>query len=62
MVMYRWSTSVGASSPGSFALRSAQPRIEFHGSTGVKGEKTDACCEQVGEIAHQASCFRNVEF
>jgi hypothetical protein len=28
----------------------------------VKGERTDVYCEEVGEVAYQASCFRNVEF
>ena len=28
----------------------------------VKGERTDIYCDQVGEMAYQASCFRNVEF
>ena len=32
------------------------------GRTWVKGERTDVCCEQVGEVAYQASCFRNVQF
>jgi hypothetical protein len=32
------------------------------GRTWVKGERTDIYCDQVGEQAYQASCFRNVEF
>src|SRR5690242_14771473 len=32
------------------------------GRTWIKGERTDVYCEQVGEAAYQASCFRNVEF
>jgi hypothetical protein len=28
----------------------------------VKGERSGVYCEQVGEVAYQASCFRNVEF
>jgi hypothetical protein len=38
-------------------------RIMVRGNrTWVKGERTDVYCDQVGEIAYQASCFRNVEF
>jgi hypothetical protein len=32
------------------------------GRTWIKGERTGIYCEQVGETAYQASCFRNVEF
>ncbi len=32
------------------------------GRTWVKGEQTDVYCDQVGETAYRASCFRNVEF
>jgi hypothetical protein len=32
------------------------------GRTWIKGERADVYCEQVGEVAYQASCFRNVEF
>ena len=32
------------------------------GRTWVKGERTDIYCDQVGEQAYQASCFRNVDF
>jgi hypothetical protein len=28
----------------------------------VKGEQTDVYCDDVGEVAYRASCFRNVEF
>src|SRR5712691_486792 len=28
----------------------------------VKGERADVYCEEVGEAAYRASCFRNVEF
>jgi hypothetical protein len=28
----------------------------------LKGERTGVYCDQVGEMAYQASCFRNVEF
>lgn len=30
--------------------------------TWVKGERAGVYCEEVGETAYQASCFRNVEF
>lgn len=30
--------------------------------TWVKGEQAGVYCDQVGEAAYQASCFRNVEF
>ena len=32
------------------------------GKTSVKGEMTGVYCDQVGEIAYQASCYRNVKF
>lgn len=32
------------------------------GKRWVKGELTGIHCDQVGEMAYQASCFRNVEF
>ena len=32
------------------------------GKRWVKGERTGIYCEQVGEQAYKASCFRNVEF
>lgn len=28
----------------------------------IKGERTDVYCDQVGEIAYQASCYKNVDF
>jgi hypothetical protein len=28
----------------------------------VKGERSDVYCDEVGEVAYKASCFRNVEF
>ena len=28
----------------------------------IKGELTDVCCENMGEVAYQASCLRNVSF
>ena len=28
----------------------------------VKGERTDVYCDEVGEVAYQASCFRNGDF
>lgn len=28
----------------------------------LKGERTDVYCDEVGEIAYQASCYKNVEF
>jgi hypothetical protein len=31
------------------------------GKTWIKGERSDVYCEQVGEVAYQASCFRNVK-
>jgi hypothetical protein len=36
--------------------------LQRGGKTWVKGEVTGVYCEQVGEMAYQASCFRNVEF
>ncbi len=32
------------------------------GRTWIKGEVTGVYCEEVGEVAYQASCFRNVSF
>ncbi len=32
------------------------------GKTWVKGERTGVHCDQIGEIAYQASCYRNVKF
>lgn len=32
------------------------------GRTWIKGERSAVYCEQVGEVAYQASCFRNVQF
>jgi hypothetical protein len=32
------------------------------GKVWIKGEVTDVYCEQVGEMAYQASCYKNVEF
>ena len=31
-------------------------------NTWVKGQMTDVYCDEVGEVAYQASCFRNGEF
>jgi hypothetical protein len=30
--------------------------------TWIKGERTNVYCDEVGEVAYQASCFQNVEF
>lgn len=30
--------------------------------TWTKGEQTDVYCDEVGEVAYQASCYVNVEF
>lgn len=30
--------------------------------TWIKGERTDVYCDEVGEVAYQASCYVNVEF
>ena len=32
------------------------------GRTWIKGETAGVYCDRVGEVAYQASCFRNVEF
>ena len=32
------------------------------GKRTVKGERSGVYCDQVGEMAYQASCYRNVEF
>lgn len=32
------------------------------GRTWIKGERADVYCEQVGEVAYKASCYKNVEF
>lgn len=32
------------------------------GKKWVKGEQQDVYCDQVGEVAYQASCYVNVEF
>lgn len=38
-------------------------RIFHRGTkTWVKGERTDVYCDEVGETAYQASCFRNGEW
>lgn len=36
--------------------------FERGGKVTIKGERRDVYCEEVGEVAYQASCFRNVEF
>lgn len=28
----------------------------------VKGEQTEVYCEDIGEVAYQASCYKNVDF
>ena len=28
----------------------------------AKGEQTDVYCEEIGEVAYQASCYKNVDF
>jgi hypothetical protein len=38
-------------------------RVMFRaGKRYVKGVRTDVYCDQVGEMAYQASCYRNVQF
>lgn len=32
------------------------------GQTWIKGERAGVYCEQVGEVAYDASCYKNVEF
>lgn len=36
--------------------------FERAGKVTVKGEQTDVYCDQLGEVAYQASCFRSNDF
>jgi hypothetical protein len=36
--------------------------FERSGKVTVKGEQTDVYCDELGEVAYQASCFRSNDF
>lgn len=36
--------------------------FERAGETTIKGERLNVYCDEVGEVAYQASCYENVEF
>jgi hypothetical protein len=58
-VRYGYAVTIDLAPNDTYVVRRTFTRS---GKTKVMGERTDVYCEEVGEVAYQASCYVNVKF